>query len=141
MIFRDSYYDETSGLSVSIVQHLGKTFIGEARLHPDDKNKASKFAGCRLAELRAEAKALKYEYNQAKIDSEACRKVMIACTQTKAFDKESNTAKVLFHQVNIKIKKVNRIADLYNDKLEEIQAYIRRRDVVTKAIEAKAKNS
>ena len=66
---------------------------------------------------------------------------MIACTQTKAFDRESDTAKVLFHQVNIKIKKVNKIADLYNDKLEEIQAYIRRRDVVTKAIEAKAKNS
>ena len=122
MIFRDSFYDTENGLSVTIVQHLGKTFIGEAKLHPDDKDKASKFSGCRLAELRAEAKALKYEYNKAKADSESCRKMMVACTQTKNFDKDSDTAKVLFHQVNIKIKNVNKIADLYNDELEESRA-------------------
>lgn len=55
----DSAFDENTGISkTTILTDIGK-FTGSAKLHPDDKEYASRYAGCRYAEIRATIKYLK----------------------------------------------------------------------------------
>lgn len=58
MKFLYGYFDQETGKSqVGLADKYGK-YVGYAYLHPDDKNNASKFMGCRLAQQRAWIKGL-----------------------------------------------------------------------------------
>ena len=140
MKFIDSFFDKVTGISSVELQHLGKKFVGLAYLHPDDKDKASEFAGCAYAEQRAYIKALKYERARLKEEAEFCRKFVKACSGYKNWDPESPVAKVVYRQLNRKIKAVNDITDIINDELFRLQYRIGRRDIVLKEIEKNKQN-
>lgn len=135
----NSIYNEDLGTSVCEVVHKKQTYTGLSKLHPDDKEAGlgSRYTGCRYAELRAEIKALKDEYNREKAACEECRKFVKACSQYKIFDKESPTAKAIFRQLNRRIKKVNELADLINKKLSDLDVAIKQKDIVHRALERK----
>ena len=135
MFLVDSKYDIDTGTSSCTVHHNGKTFTAFAELHPDDRDIASRFAGCEIAEARAEIKALKEELKQEKMKCEEVRKLVAACSQCSGWDKDSATAKVVYRQLNIRIKKVNKIIDMINDKELYIMKLIGRRSAVIKAID------
>ena len=55
-------YNEKTGVSiVKLKDKENNEYIGKAYLHPDDKEYASQFAGCRLAEYRAWIKYYQYQ--------------------------------------------------------------------------------
>ena len=139
MQLKESIFNKAAGISICEVKHKGKIYRGVAHLHPDDEKDglASKYTGCRYAELRAEIKALKDEYKKEKAACEECRKFVKACSQYKNFDKESPTAKAIFRQLNRRIKKVNELVDLINKKLSDLDMAIRQKDIVHKALERK----
>jgi antitoxin component HigA of HigAB toxin-antitoxin module len=134
-----SRYWETSGLSECIVIHKGKDYYGWAFLHPEDKeaNLGSKYTGCRYAEIRAEIKALKDEYKIEKKACDECRKFVKACIQYKNFDKESPTAKAIFTQLNKRIKRVNKIVDKINQKIQDLDTAIKQKEIVSNALARK----
>ena len=105
----DYITDEVSGISKAIITYKGRTFIGEARLHPDDA--WSNFFGCSLAEDRAMLKLNKTLYREAKKKCDACREFVNSLTQYKDFDPDSTVAKTIFRQLNRRIKEVNRLGD------------------------------
>lgn len=57
-LIKANYNEETGVSTVMINTDLG-AFFGKAKLHPEDKNFASKYTGCRYAETRAIIKYLK----------------------------------------------------------------------------------
>jgi hypothetical protein len=134
-----SVYNEDLGTSVCEIIHKKQTYTGLSKLHPDDKKDGlgSKYTGCRYAEIRAEIKALKAEYKKEKAACEECRKFVKACSQYRNFDKESTTAKVMYRQLNRRIKKVNKIADAINQKIQDLDIAIRQKEIVHKALEKK----
>ena len=137
MKFIKSCYDPDTGLSFVIMQHLGKKFVGEARLHPEDNENASRYAGCEYAEIRAAIKALKYERKIAKNKADQALDFYKSCIGYANFDPESNTAKVIKRQLNQRIKKVNDITDNINELMEELDKKIHRRAIVTNALKRK----
>ena len=137
MKFISSNYDPEKGKSNVIMQHLGKKFAGFANLHPDDIENASSYAGCELAELRAQVEALKYERKIAKQKSDEALDFIKACESYAKFDPESDTAKVMYRQLNRRIKRVNDITDQINDLLEEIKTFGQRRQIIINAIKRK----
>lgn len=104
MKFISSSYDNESGESVVIIQHLGKKFTGTAKIHPDEYDKRSEYAGCAYADMRATIEAIKYEKELVKTEIANIEKYLKACECYKDFDKESPTAKVLYRQLNKKKK-------------------------------------
>ena len=112
------------------LEHLNKLFTGIARLHPEDADRASEIVGGRIAETRATIEALKYEHKLAKEESEIIRKFVKKCEEYKNFDKTSPTAKAMYRQLSLKIKKVNKLADTINDLMIHLQREIVRRDVL-----------
>ena len=71
MKLKRSKFNEYNGVSIVMLENHGKTYTGEAVLHPDDWEHMSKFAGCRLAEKRARIKYLKEKKNEARIKRDA----------------------------------------------------------------------
>lgn len=135
MKFITSTYDKKTGYSTVILEHLGQTFQGNARLHPDDKEKASEFAGCSYAEIRATIKALKYERKIQKEKAEEVRKFIKQCEAYNNWDKESPTARVVYRQMNRYIKRVNELADQINDLAFGLNRAIWNREVTLRAID------
>ena len=135
MYLISSYFTERTGTSSCTIKHKGEKYTAYARLHPDDKDKASRFAGCQLAEIRAEIKVLKEELKQEKAKCEEVRKFVLACGQYAKWDKNEASAKVVYRQLNRRIKKVNKIIDMINEKELLLMRLIKQRDTVVKAID------
>ena len=62
-----SYFFTATGESTVAIANRDGVYIGSAKLHPDDKNSASQFAGCRLAECRAWLQYLHKELSRQKL--------------------------------------------------------------------------
>ena len=54
-----SNFNKETGISTTVILTDLGHFLGIARLHPDDKETASRYAGCRYAEMRATTKYIK----------------------------------------------------------------------------------
>lgn len=136
----ESDYNKLTGKSFVKIKYKGKYYVGIAKLHPDDADKASKFAGCRFAEQRAIIKALKAELKQKRTACDECRKFVNAVTNYANFDPETPTAKAMFRQLNRRIKEVNNIIDEINATQEGLEKSIRQHTVVVNAIQTKKAN-
>lgn len=141
MKFINSIFDKEKGTSEVTMEHLGQYFVGKARLHPDDKDKISEYAGCSYAEARATIAALKYERKLAKEKSENIRKFIKACECCKAWDSESPVAKVAYRQLNKYIQKVNHLTETINDMMFALEKSIWKRDVTIKAMRKASQKS
>lgn len=126
MQFKDSSTIPETGYSYVIVQHCGNEYMGKAKCHPDDE--WSEFTGCRYAHQRAEINALKDEWRKKKAACEECRKFVVAVSQYSNFDKESLTAKVMFRQLNRRIKEVNQLAEKISKLEFNLRVLIRQQD-------------
>lgn len=141
MKFISSSYDPNTGKSEVVMQHLGVKFKGSAQIHPDDWENASSYEGCFIAENRAIILALKYERYITKKKSDEAIDLLKACEHYANFDKDSPTAKVLYRQVNRRIKRVNDITDKINNIYKAIEMHTHARSTVLKAIKRKKEMS
>jgi hypothetical protein len=137
MKFISSHYNQEKGLSNVCVQHLGKKFNGLASAHPDDKENWSELAGCSYAETRAMIEALKYERQLAKQKADDALDFVKSCECYSKFNKDDPSAKVIYRQLNQRIKRVNDLADEINDLYAALDTSIKRREIILNAIKAK----
>lgn len=71
MKFINGNYNSTTGRSIVVLMDKqGNKYVGSAKLHPDDRDKESKYVGCDLAEKRALIQALKSKRSRIKIKLE-----------------------------------------------------------------------
>lgn len=136
----DAKYDEISGESYAVVEHRGKQYVGMAWLHTEEEY-SSKFTGCRYAEIRAEIKALKDERRELIAACEECRKFVKACSQYKNWDKKSLVAKVVYKQLNKRIKEVNKLTDKINNLNWDLNIAIKQQDMVHNKLTGKHANA
>jgi hypothetical protein len=137
MKFIKSIYDSETGTSYVILQHLGKKFIGEAHVHPEDKDNMSEFAGCEYAEIRATIKALKYERKIAKNKADQALDFIKSCKCYSNYDNNSETAKVIARQAYKRVQRVNDLTDEINKLMRELSKKINRRARMVKVFERK----
>lgn len=136
----DAWFEESTGKSYATVEHLGRRYQGVAKLHPEEEN-ASRFTGCRYAEMRAQIKALKNERKEKMAVCEECRKFIKACSQYKGWDKESSTAKAIYTQLNKRIKEVNKLTNEINHLMWDLNIAIKQQESVHKKLAANKSNS
>lgn len=139
MKFIFSSYNPETGEATVVMQHMGVKFVGEAKCHPDEMDKASEYAGCKYAEIRAIIKALKYERKMLKMKSDMAIDLLKSCECYSNFNKDDDTAKVLYKQVNKRIKRVNDLTDEINNFMLSLDKSIKSRDIVLKAIDKRTK--
>lgn len=137
MKFISSSYDPNTGESVVIMQHLGIKFKGKAHLNPEETNPPSEYAGCAYAEIKATIKALKYERKLAKNKADMALDFVKSCECYAKFNKNDETAKSIYRQLNKRIEKVNNLTDNINNLYKKLNILINRREIILKAIDNK----
>ena len=95
-----SNYDETTGISKTVILTDLGSFEGFAKLHPDDKENASRFAGCRYAEERALIKYAKMKIKVINNQLEILKNISNEL-RNKKFYKENNGTKLLEKNIYI----------------------------------------
>lgn len=96
-----SDYNEETGIStVVIATDLGE-ITAHAFLHPDDKDIASNFAGCRYAEMRAGIKYMKEKIKISKYQLKPLKRIYNDLSQKKKkyYNKNNNGAKMLEKEI------------------------------------------
>ena len=106
-----SSFDPQTGKSiVALTDKNNNTYIGQARLHPDDKNNASNLFGCRLAEKRAWIKYFKEEYKKKKIELNTIKQL----NNDIKYNYRVYTPKKIQRRINIKLRD-------YSNEINEIK--------------------
>ena len=141
MKFIKSSWDYDSGYSIVIMQHLGKKFIGIAKINPEDPNPKSEYFGGMCAEIKATIKALKYERKLLKNKSDMALDFVKSLECYKDFSKDDPAAKLVYKQLQKRIDKVNDITDEINSLYKELDLLVHRRNIVLKAMDRKKKMS
>ena len=136
----DAWFEESTGKSYATVEHLGRRYQGMSKLHPEEEN-ASRFTGCRYAEMRAQIKALKFERELKIQKCDECRKFIKACSQYNGWNKESSTAKAIYTQLNKRIKEVDKLTNEINRLMWDLNIAIKQQESVHKKLAANKSNS
>jgi len=122
------------------IRHLERTFRGAAYIHPQEEN-PSEFVGCEIAERRAVIKALKYERILAKKDLKKYQDFVKACECYKNWNKEDPSAKIVYRQLNRKLKRVNDLTEEIKNCEDLLKRYIVTREVLKKKLKEKKEES
>lgn len=88
-----SNYDKESGVSIVVLSTDLGEFTGVSRLHEDDRQNASEFFGCEIAELRALIAYTKRQKQITAYQYKAVKDMYINLSQMKEFNKESVEAR------------------------------------------------
>lgn len=89
-----SNYDETTGISKTVIMTDLGSFEGFAKLHPDDKPYESRFAGCRYAEERAVMKYAKMKIKVINAQLDVLKNISNEL-RNKKYYKENNGTRLL----------------------------------------------
>lgn len=110
--FISSDIDPVTRTSKVTIKMNGKEYTAKSVCALEDN--FSKFTGCRFAEIKARIKGMKDLYRKEKRNCEECRKFVNAVSQYAGFDPKSPEARMMFRQLNRRIKRVNDIATQIN---------------------------
>lgn len=110
-------------------------FTGTAVCHPEDY--FSEFSGCKLAEIRARRKAIKFLLSQKKKEFNKLENFLKGVEHYKGFDKESKSAKCVYRQFNRYKSEIHQLEDFINYSERTEKEYIKNLDELNKKRKAK----
>ena len=94
-----SDYNENTGVSTVMLSTDLGNFTGESRLHPEDVEIASHFAGCRYAEMRAGIKYMKAKAKIAKYKLEPLVHIYNSLKQMNSYSENNKGIKMLEKEI------------------------------------------
>ena len=133
-----SNYDPETGISIARIQTSHGTFKGKARVHPNDINIASHYAGCKYAEIRAYIRYYKF---LAKLKQSAIEE--IKKLYNKFYDSFDTPNKILYwtkDTINDLTKEKEEYLATAAEYQKDLKLLIDQRDEILKKIN-KAKNN
>lgn len=140
MKYHTSNYNSENNAAMVWVQHLGHIFSGTAHAHPEEEY-PSEFVGCEVAERRAVISALTYERKLAKEDLKKYQDFVKACECYKNWNKEDPSAKIVYRQLNRRIKQVNDLTEEIKNCEDLLKRYLVTREVLKKRLKEKKEES
>lgn len=116
-----SYFFPDTGESVAALGNRDGVYIGSAKLHPDDKDSASQFAGCRIAECRAWLKYLHKERRTQRLRLNTIKNlnkdIQLHC---------STVDPAVQRRINLKIRDYHNKIDELTEDIEQLENKIKR---------------
>lgn len=112
----NSTYDPTTGVSTCVIQDNRGSYTATTRLHPDDLDVKSAYAGCHFAEMKARTKQIKAEIHEAKIELRTMERLYQELSQLRVFSLYKNTKVMRQIRKKIMIKKneIKRLQSTYD---------------------------
>ncbi len=139
-IIRADYNKETGISTVTIDSRYGQ-FTGYARLHPQDADRESVFAGCEYAEIRANIKYMKTRRVESRIKLKTMKEFYVTISSMTGFIKdgiEARKARMLIHEYK---KEVQYWTDMIASAEKSLRNKIELRDATVKKLESWTKEN
>ena len=127
-----SEYNKETGISKVIVATDLGNITGYASLHPDDKDIASSFAGCRYAEMRAGIKYMKKKIQISKYQLKPLKRIYDELIRNKRCNKNSKGIKLLEKEIYILEDDIKSYETNIKTLTERLQKAINSRDDIIK---------
>lgn len=121
-----SNFNSETGESVVILQNRNGRYVGKAKLHPEDREFASEFAGCRIAEQRAWLDFYKTELKKTKIQLKTLENIWNDIIWYCEKDEENYLRSILHfgYRIFIKIKYYEKYKRELEDNIVEVKKEI-----------------
>ena len=137
-----AHYDEESGLSYVKIANKFGTFDALAALHPKDKERGSRYAGCEYAHIRAEIKSVKEQIKFQRYRIKVLTELLAEYQNSNNVNINSIESKKVKRKITEEIKK---LTDLKQDKIkleQSLENKIQSRERILNSINQKkqAKN-
>ena len=110
-----AHYDEESGLSYVKIANKFGTFDALATLHPKDKERGSRYAGCEYAHIRAEIKSVKEQIKSQRYRIKVLTELLAEYQNSNNVNINSIESKKVKRKITEEIKK---LTDLKQDKIK-----------------------
>lgn len=110
-----AHYDEESGLSYVKIANKFGTFDALAVLHPKDKERGSRYAGCEYAHIRAEIKSVKEQIKSQRYRIKVLTELLAEYQNSNNVNINSIESKKVKRKITEEIKK---LTDLKQDKIK-----------------------
>lgn len=136
-----SNFDRKTGISSVTINTPYGQFTGIAKLHPEDINHASEFAGCEIAEMRANIKYLKEQRKEAKIQYKAIQCYYNAISETAEFNPYSKDAQIARRMIKEYTAEIVSLSKTIEAIQSAIKRKIKTRDEVLTKLDRWAKIS
>lgn len=128
-------YFEEAGVSYCYIKQYGKTFVGSASCHPDDKDMQSERTGCEIANRRAYIALLEHERDNIIIPGlRSLKQLYYSINTSKEFNKKSYEAKALHRHIRIFENDLATIKAELADEKQSLKEYIEGKDKFYKRI-------
>lgn len=129
-----SNYDEITGISTAIISTPLGEFKGTSKLHKEDLDKASSFAGCEYAETRAILKYMKARIKIISIKIETLERFQNLLKSMSKYEHNSIENRKLRHQLFIIKKEKNKMIENYKSLSSKLLDKMAQREKVIKKI-------
>ncbi len=117
---KNAFYDEITGLSIVTIQTELGEFSAKAKLNKEeDKDIASRFHGCKIAEARAILKYLKQRRKNLKTKLNTLRTLNSNLIQLKNYNNDSIEARYIRKQCYIELKNLKHM-DMTIENIEKL---------------------
>ena len=118
LLFSD--YDEKTGISKATIQNRYGIVSATSKIHPEDKDHASRFLGCEIAELKAIRKSILHEIKNSKKILMILKDIIEKSTNDNSETKDISEVQsngifstCLINEVNRQINKINNLYNQY----------------------------
>ena len=135
-----SDYDETTGISKTVIMTDLGSFDGYAKLHPDDKPYESHFAGCRYAEERAVIKYAKMKVKVIDAQLDVLKNISNEL-KNKKYYKENNGTKLLEKNIYVLEDDKTYLKNVISSLSQRLQTEFIERDKLLKEREEKKQSN
>ncbi len=115
---KSAEYDVNTGISTAIIKTELGTFTGTTKLHEEDKDIVSNFAGCEYAEMRAIIKYAKAKIQEQRIKVKTLENAKLTIEQLKGYEKNSPESRQIRKLYFIELNKLNQ----YKERLEFLKS-------------------
>lgn len=115
---KSAEYDMNTGISTAIIKTELGTFTGTTKLHEEDKDIVSNFAGCEYAEMRAIIKYAKAKIQEQRIKVKTLENAKLTIEQLKGYEKNSPESRQIRKLYFIELNKLNQ----YKERLEFLKS-------------------
>lgn len=116
---KSAIFNPDTGISTVVLQTKDGEFTGTAKLHPEDQNHASRYTGCKYAEIRANIKIIKFEKKVCRRTLKELTDIYTQIYQNRNCSINSREAQYLTTRMNEILKELEKLEQA-EDKLNSI---------------------
>lgn len=117
----NSYYDEMDGISEATIQTDLGNFIGYAFLNEEDRDKASTYLGCEIAEARAIINYKRQKLYRVNVEIELLKNLPFSNEIEKIYKNKLDVKKNLKSDIKAIREGIDKHIDLRYDYLEKME--------------------